>query len=79
MRVFVEVYGLLRDRAGGQAKMEMDVEEGTTVAELVTSLGVSDGDPWIASIGSSLANDNTPLVDGCRLVVIPPMDGGEIG
>ena len=76
MRVFVEVYGLLRDRAGGEAKIEMDVEEGTTVVELVARLGVSDGDPWIASMDSTLVDDATPLVDGCHLVVIPPMEGG---
>ncbi len=76
MRVFVEVYGLLRDRAGGGAKMEMEVAEGTTVAELVAQLEVRESEPWIASMDSTLVDDATLLVDGCCLVVIPPMEGG---
>lgn len=77
MRVKVEVYGLLRDRVGGEAKMEMELPDGSTVADLVARLGVGESDPWIASLDGSLVNDATPLIDGCHLLVMPPMEGGQ--
>ena len=78
MRVIVEMYGVLRGRAeSGEAKMEVEVVEGTTVGELVAQLGVSENEPWIASLDGKLVEDARPLVDGCRLVVLPPMEGGR--
>ena len=77
MLVKVQVYGLLRDRVGGEGKMEIELPDGSTVADLVAGLGMAEGDPWIASLDGTLVNDEMPLADGCQLLVMPPMEGGQ--
>ena len=78
MRVIVEMYGLLRGHVqGDRARLDLDVPEGTTVGDLVAQLGVSKNEPWIASLDGKLVEDSRPLADGCRLVVLPPMEGGQ--
>jgi len=78
MRVKVELYGVLREHTtDGKAAMEVEVAPGTTVGQLVAQVGVAKEEPWLASLDGKLVDDDTPLCEGCRLVVFPPMEGGQ--
>jgi molybdopterin converting factor small subunit len=77
MRVTVELHGNLRQYAKHEgARIEVEVEAGTTVGELMTRLGVSADITWNAALDGRLVYAADPLAEGAALVVFPPLAGG---
>ena len=76
MRVGVELFGELRNLSKNGSKFEIEVEEGTTVHQLLSKIGVRDEDSWTAAIDGEVAYADTTLVDGAKVIVFPPIAGG---
>ncbi len=76
MRVRVELFGELRNLSKNGSKFEIDLEEGATVRQLLSQIGVRDEDSWTAAIDGEVAYDDTRLVDGSNVIVFPPIAGG---
>ncbi|MFC1935160.1 MoaD/ThiS family protein [Chloroflexota bacterium] len=77
MRVVVEAYGTIqRFLPDGQRRVEIEVEENTTVGEVLLKLGVDVNEPWNASLDGTLANPSDTVSEGSVLLVFPPIGGG---
>ena len=77
MRVVVDVMGTLKKfLQDNQGRFEMEVEEGTTVTELLKGLGFALEEPWNASLNGTLASPSDALSNGSVLLVFPPITGG---
>ena len=76
MRVVVELYAGLRKHLDNHEKIEVEVAEGTTIGELVASFGVAQTEARNAAIDGQIVYPDDPVVDGCEVMVIPPIAGG---
>jgi molybdopterin converting factor small subunit len=77
MRVVVETYGTLRRLLpDGQRRVELEVEDDTTVRELLLKLGMDENEPWNASLNGTLAKPSDVVSEGSFLIVFPPIAGG---
>ncbi len=52
-----------------------DLAEGTTIADLISVLGLPD-QPRIVFVDSRHAEESAPLHEGQRLAIFPPVAGG---
>ena len=79
MKVDVALFAYLADHqpdgAGGRHPRPFELAEGTTIAEVIGSLGLPD-EPRVVFIGGKHAPEDTVLADGDRLAVFPPVAGG---
>jgi molybdopterin converting factor small subunit len=77
MRVSVELLGVLQTYAGnGGQPLEVEIEAGATVGDLMAQLGVLDDEVWNASVDGKLIYADDPLVEGATVLVFPPLAGG---
>ncbi len=77
MRVVVEMYGTFRRfLQDGQRRVEMEVEENTTVRDVLLKLGMDLDEPWNASLNGTLATPLDIVPEGAILMVFPPITGG---
>ena len=77
MRITLEMHGpLQRFNQGGQRSAQLDVEDGVTVRELLTRLGMDMNEPWNAGLDGVLAAGSDRLRDGSQLIVFSPIEGG---
>jgi len=53
----------------------IDLPDGTTVGQVISSLGLPD-EPRIAFVNGRHAPDEHVLADGVRVAVFPPVGGG---
>jgi molybdopterin converting factor small subunit len=63
------------DVGSGRRTRMMDLPDGTTVGEVVARLGLPD-DPRVSFIDGRGVDDSTPLREGVRLAIFPPVAGG---
>jgi molybdopterin converting factor small subunit len=75
MRVRVELHGHLQTYAGGKC-VEIEIEAGATVGQLITRLGVPAGATWNAAMDGKLVYDNDRLPAGAVVMLFPPLAGG---
>ena len=76
MRVNVRLFAVLRERAGSES-LEIDLDEGATVADAVRALAPVAGEmPFRVAVNREYANDSTPIAEGDELAAIPPVSGG---
>lgn len=83
MRVQVRLFAMLRERAAADS-VEIELDEGATVADAVAALG---RDPVIGDLASRLpirialnreyASEDETIAPGDELAAIPPVSGGE--
>jgi sulfur carrier protein ThiS len=73
-RVLVTLKGALADRLPG-GRAEVDVPEPATVEALARVLGLPPR-VCIVVVNGAAADPGTPLADGDRIQVFPPMAGG---
>lgn len=79
MRIQVLLFALFREQAG-QARLELDLPVGSTVADVKAlleqqyPLQLSGG---LAAINERLAQPNDPLREGDELAFLPPVSGGS--
>ena len=77
MKVTVQFFGDLRKYLHkGQEVMDLEVEIGDTVGELLQRLGVEEGEVWAVSLNGNIIDEGFRLVKGGRLLVFPPFSGG---
>lgn len=81
MKVNIQLFAVLRDRAG-VSKLELPLPEGATVGVAVERLmerypTIRDATPKISfAVNRDYANAETRLYDGDDLALIPPVSGG---
>lgn len=63
------------DGRGGRSPRAFTLAEGTTVADLIVSLGLPD-EPRIVFVNGTHAEEPAELHDGDRLAIFPPVAGG---
>ncbi len=77
MRITLEMHGALqRFNKGGQRRVQLDVEDGVSVQELLMGLGMDMDEPWNAGLDGTLAAGSDKLSEGSLLIVFPPIAGG---
>ena len=82
MRVTLQLFALARQRAG-RDRVDLDVPEPATVADLKSVLSVAL--PALSTLIASMrfavdeeyADDSTPIRSTSRLAAIPPVSGGS--
>ena len=76
IRVEVTMHGNLRRfLPGGVASAQLELPEGTTVADVIERLR-GQHDIWVASIGDVAVPLSTPLHDGAAIDFFPHLEGG---
>ena len=76
IRVAVTMHGNLRRfLPGGVACAQLELPEGTTVADVIERLR-GQHDIWVASIGDVAVPLSTPLHDGAAIDFFPHLEGG---
>ena len=70
-RLGVKKYG-----GEGGKPVEVEVETGATIGDLMTQLGIPDDATWNASVDGKLIYAADPLVEGAAILVFPPIAGG---
>ena len=75
-QVSVNLYATLRAYVGGSPSVEMDIEPGETVRQVLDRLGVPPEETRILFVNNRAAKLSQPLEDGDRLGVFPAIGGG---
>ena len=75
-QVKLNLYAALRSYVGGSPSVEVDVEPGETVEQVLTRLGVPAERTRIIFVNSRAALLSQPLQDGDRVGVFPALGGG---
>ena len=82
MRITVKLLGPLRTylpEGSGFDDIELEVEAGTTPADLLTRFGIPEETLFMPMIdGDKIADEqmNDPLSDGAELTLVPPIKAG---
>lgn len=63
------------DGQGGRHSRTFDLAEGTTIADVIASLGLPD-EPRVIFVNSRHAPESQELQEGDRLAIFPPVAGG---
>lgn len=63
------------DGLGGRLPRAFTLDEGTSVADVIASLGLPD-EPRIVFLNGKHAEEPDALTDGDRLAIFPPVAGG---
>ncbi len=78
MKIAVEAHGDLRKYiAGGEKRMEVEVEDGTTVGAFLARIGITKDEAWNAALNGQLVYPEDQLIDGAVLLIFPPIAGGQ--
>jgi molybdopterin synthase sulfur carrier subunit len=79
MKVDIALFAFLADYqpdgTGGRHARAFDLAEGTTVADMIGTLGLPD-QPRIVFVNGRHAPESAELHDGDRLAIFPPIAGG---
>ncbi len=80
MNIKVRLFASLRE-AAGTSVINMEVEEGTSVSELMKRLeddfqGLEMSEEVLTSINKTYAEKDTVLQDGDEVGLMPPVSGG---
>ncbi len=75
-RVKVNLYATLRGFVGGAPSVDVDVEPGQTVEQMLQQLGVPAEKTRILFVNNRAATLSQPLQDGDRVGVFPAIGGG---
>lgn len=75
MHITVKLFATLRAYAPQNAE-RFPISPGTTVADVVRALKIPETDAKLIFINSVRRDRETPLEDGDRLGIFPPVGGG---
>lgn len=75
-RVKVNLYAALRSYVGGAPSVEVDVEPGQTIAEVLQQLGVPSDETRIIFVNHRAGSLSQTLEGGERIGVFPAIGGG---
>jgi sulfur-carrier protein len=74
MRVTVKLFATLRE---GRFSVEtLDLEPGTTVADIICRLNISEKEAALTFLNSRHVNLSAELAEGDTLSIFPPIGGG---
>ncbi|MGE5571890.1 MAG: MoaD/ThiS family protein [Bacillota bacterium] len=77
MKVVVEISKiLLAVRPGLAERAELDLPEGSTVADALAAAGLAQGLWGIVLVGDRVTNVSAKLAPGDRITALPPVSGG---
>ncbi len=77
MLVHVKLYSELKRYAPGEDNVFMlEYPPESTVRALLDALEISEEVPRFILIDGMLSNENSPLTEGCTVVLFPPVCGG---
>jgi MoaE-MoaD fusion protein len=71
----VRLFAHLRERAGA-ARVEIEVPEEATVADVLAACGVGPRE-CVAAVNRSYASPDTPIAPGDEVALVPPVSGGS--
>jgi len=74
--VRVSLYATLRRYIGGAASIEVDIEPGLTVQDVIEQLGVPPGQTRIIFVDNRAADLSKRLEGGEKLGIFPAIGGG---
>jgi molybdopterin converting factor small subunit len=72
----VQLHGELR-LAAATDRLELDLRDRATVAEVIASLGLRSGQVWLAMMDGRLVETERTLRAGDNLSLVPPVGGGH--
>lgn len=75
-RVQVNLYATLRSHVGGAASVQVDIEPGDTVGQVLESLGVPPEQTRILFVNNRAAKLSQALEGGEKVGVFPAIGGG---
>jgi len=79
MKVDIALFAYLADHQpdglGGRHARTFDLPEGTTIADMIATLGLPD-QPRVVFVNNRHAAEDSTLHDGDRLAIFPPVAGG---
>jgi molybdopterin synthase sulfur carrier subunit len=75
-RVVVKLYAALRSYAGGAPSVEVDVEPGQTVADVLRQLGVPAEQTRIIFVNHRTGSLSQALAGGEQIGIFPAIGGG---
>jgi len=73
--LFAHLASFQPDGQGGRHSRGFDLAEGTTIADVIASIGLPD-QPRVIFVNNRHADEATVLRDGDRLAIFPPVAGG---
>jgi molybdopterin converting factor small subunit len=75
-RVQVQLFAALRQLAGGQPAVEVEIAAGDSVAAVLDKLGIAHDKPRIIFVNNRAAGLDQPLQGGEQLALFPAIGGG---
>ena len=75
-RITVNLYAMLRSHVGGAASVEVDVQPGCSVEQVLRELGVPPEQTRIIFVNHRAARLSEPLSEGDKVGVFPAIGGG---
>jgi molybdopterin converting factor small subunit len=75
-QIQVNLYATLRKHTGGAGSLEVEIEPGATVAELLDQLGVPADQARVVFIDTRSASFSDPLNGGEQVGIFPAIAGG---
>ncbi len=77
MKITVKVYGHLKRYLPGNAeKVVLEITNGSTIDDLLSSRRIPDEDVWIVTRNGARAQGSTVLSDGDEVCIFTPVGGG---
>lgn len=77
MKITVKVYGHLRRYLPENAETAvLEMENGSTVGDLLSSRKIPDEDIWVVTRNGERATGTTVLADGDEVCIFTPVGGG---
>lgn len=76
LRLFASLAGYLPDQNTGGPFNTLEIEEGTTIWDILNRLRVPSEIPKIIFLNGIHADETTVLKEGDRLGIFPPLAGG---
>lgn len=73
--LFANLSSFQPDGRGGRHSRMFDLDEGTTIADVVAMIGLPD-EPRVVFVNSRHAPEDQVLREGDRLAIFPPVAGG---
>jgi len=75
-QVQVNLFATLRSHIGGAPSIELEIEPGQTIEDVLDELGVPTGQTRILFLNNRAAGLHDELHDGDQLAVFPALGGG---
>lgn len=77
MLVKVELFGELDKYVrNGSKKFDVELADGSTVADLAADIGFTNEDAWSVAVDGTVLYPPDELSDGAVAIVFPPIAGG---